>query len=185
VLAPAVTALRAAGVFVVTSAGNEGPGCGSVSDPIAIYDDAFSVGAIDESGIVAPFSSRGPVEVDGSGRIKPDILAPGVEVWSALPGDTYGLNSGTSMAGPHIVGVVALLWSAQPALIGDIDRTEQILIETAMPYTGWDAAACSPAEIPNNTGGYGAVNAYEAVKAALAPRSSAKALVEERGVAEP
>ena len=40
------------------------------------------------------------------------------------------------MAGPHLVGVVALMWSANPQLIGDIDRTEQILIQTATPYTG-------------------------------------------------
>jgi subtilisin family serine protease len=105
--------------------------------------------------------------VDGSGRIKPDILAPGVDVWSALPGSTYGLNSGTSMAGPHVAGVVALMWSAQPALIGDVERTAQLLRETADPYTGPDAGACSTQEIPSNTAGYGTLNAYEAVKAAL------------------
>jgi hypothetical protein len=168
-LEPAVAALRAAGIFVVASAGNEGPRCGSVSDPIAIYSEAFSVGAVDRFGEVAFFSSRGPVTVDGSGRIKPDILAPGVDVMSSLPGDKYGSNSGTSMAGPHVVGVVALMWSAQPKLIGDIDRTQQILEQTAQPYTGTQGP-CSAGGRPNNTSGYGLVDAYAAVKAALAEK---------------
>jgi len=167
VLGPAVRALRAAGIFVVASAGNEGPRCGSVSDPIAIYDTALSVGAIDRSGDLASFSSRGPVTVDGSDRIKPDIVAPGVDVLSALPGGTYGENSGTSMAGPHVAGVVALMWSAQPKLIGNIDRTEQILTETARPYEG-ARPDCSDAGVPNDATGYGVVDAYAAVKAALA-----------------
>ena len=106
--------LRDAGVFVVASAGNEGPRCSTVSDPPALYDDAFSVGAIDRRSRLAEFSSRGPVLADGSGRIKPDIAAPGVRVLSAFPGNSYEVLDGTSMAGPHIVGVVALMWSANP-----------------------------------------------------------------------
>lgn len=168
-LGPAVSALRAAGIFVVASAGNEGPRCGSVSDPIATYADAFSVGAVDRFGSVAVFSSRGPVTVDGSGRIKPDILAPGVGVLSAMPRNTFAVNSGTSMAGPHVVGVVALMWSAQPKLVGDIDRTEQILQETARPYVG-PSSNCSSGGPPDNDAGYGLVDAYAAVKAALATK---------------
>ncbi|MEK7323941.1 MAG: S8 family serine peptidase, partial [Chloroflexota bacterium] len=122
--------------------------------------------AVDRSGDVASFSSRGPVTVDGSGRSKPDIAAPGVGVFSSLPGGTYGANSGTSMAGPHLAGVVALLWSAQPELIGDIDRTEQILIETAQPYTGV-RSGCFEGNVPNTAVGYGIVDAYAAVKMAL------------------
>jgi subtilisin family serine protease len=166
-LDPAVRALRAAGIFVVASAGNDGPRCGSVSDPIAIYAAAFSVGAIDQEGNLADFSSRGPVTIDGSGRVKPDIVAPGVNVRSSLPGSTYGENSGTSMAGPHIAGVVALLWSAQPKLIGDIDKTEQILISTARPYEG-TPSGCDRSELPSNGAGYGVVDAYAAVRAAQA-----------------
>ena len=135
-LQPAVKSLRAAGIFVVASAGNEGPKCGTVKDPIALYDESFSVGAVDRFGNIAEFSSMGPVSADGSGRVKPDIVAPGVDVLSSTPGSTYGTASGTSMAGPHVAGVVALMWSANPALIGDIERTEQILIESARPYTG-------------------------------------------------
>ncbi len=74
---PAVAALKAAGVFVVASAGNNGMGgCSTIKDPLAIYGDVYSVGAIDMNRNLAGFSSVGPVEVDGSGRIKPDIAAP-------------------------------------------------------------------------------------------------------------
>jgi hypothetical protein len=166
-LKPAVEALRAAGIFVVASAGNDGPACETVNSPLASYDAAFSVGAIDQSGDLAFFSSRGPVTVDKSGRIKPDIAAPGVDVFSSLPGGTYGANSGTSMAGPHLVGVVALLWSAQPDLIGDIDRTEQIIIQTAHPYTGTVSQSESTQCEDNDGVGYGIVNVYDAVKLAL------------------
>lgn len=136
VLLPAAQALRAAGVFVEVSAGNDGPACSTVQDPPAIYDEVTSTGAVDEFNNIAPFSSTGPVTVDGSGRIKPDIAAPGMAVLSAFPNSTYTKLDGTSMAGPHITGVVALMWSANPDLIGDIDRTEQILSETVTPFTG-------------------------------------------------
>jgi subtilisin family serine protease len=135
-LLPAVRALTAAGIFVVASAGNEGPDCGTVEAPIAIYDEVLSVGALSEEGNLAYFSSTGPVTVDGSHRIKPVLLAPGVEILSAFPNSTYGYSDGTSMAGPHVTGVVALMWSANPALIGDIATTERILEETAQPFRG-------------------------------------------------
>jgi len=159
--------LRAAGIFVVVSTGNDGPLCNTVDAPLSLYDSAFSVGAIDQFGNVADFSSRGPVNADGSGRIKPDIVAPGVNILSSLPGGNYGENSGTSMAGPHVAGAVVLLWSAEPTLIGDIDRTEQLLIDTAKPYTGSTSVGCFEGDVPNAAFGYGVVDAYEAVKAAL------------------
>ncbi len=169
-LVDGVRALRTAGVFVVASAGNTGEKCESVTDPLALYDDSFSVGAVDSGGKIAYFSSRGPVTVDGSGRTKPDILAPGVDVLSAYPNGTYYYASGTSMAGPHLVGVVALIWSANPALIGDIAQTEQILIDTARPYDyeryGYPSCA-GDGTYPNNAVGYGIVDAYAAVQRAL------------------
>jgi subtilisin family serine protease len=163
----AVDNLRHAGIFVVVSTGNDGPSCETVASPLSLYDSVFSVGAIDWNGDMASFSSRGPVTVDGSGRIKPDIVAPGVDILSSMPLGTYTSNSGTSMAGPHVVGVVALIWSAQPNLIGDIDATEQLIIDTAQPYTGNTAEGCFTGEIPNNAYGFGVVNVYEAVKKAL------------------
>ncbi len=163
-LLPAVRALRAAGIFIVVSAGNEGSaGCETVKHPLAIYEEVFSVGASNEWGDVASFSSLGPVTVDGSGRVKPDILAPGEDVLSAFPNNSYAVQGGTSMAGPHVAGVVALIWSANPALIGQIEATEGILRQTADPYTGAVTDWCGSSAVPNNVAGYGVVNAYAAV----------------------
>jgi subtilisin family serine protease len=159
--------LRYAGIFVVVSTGNDGPNCETVASPLSLYDSVFSVGAIDRSGNMAEFSSRGPVTVDGSGRMKPDIAAPGMDILSALPEGTYGPNSGTSMAGPHLAGVVALIWSAQPDLIGNIDGTEQLIIDTARPYSGGTAPGCFTGNEPNAAYGYGIVDVYAAVKKAL------------------
>ncbi|HEX9388542.1 MAG TPA: S8 family serine peptidase, partial [Anaerolineales bacterium] len=166
-LLAAANHLRDAGIFVAVSTGNDGPNCGTVNAPLSLYDSVFSVGAIDQSGNIAFFSSRGPVTADGSGRIKPDIAAPGVDVFSSVPGGGYAAESGTSMAGPHVVGAVALLWSAEPSLIGDIDRTEQLLIQSADPYTGDRSVGCFQGDIPNDAYGYGILDVYQAVKEAL------------------
>ncbi len=160
-------ALRAAGVFVVVSAGNDGDRCETIKDPIAIYDEVFTVGAVDSSGKVAFFSSRGPVTVDGSSRIKPNIVAPGVSVLSAFPKNSYANLDGTSMAGPHVAGVAALMWSANPNLIGDIETTTKILEETATPYNYQISSCAGDNKNPNNVVGFGIVNAYEAVKRAI------------------
>jgi subtilisin family serine protease len=164
---PAMQALREAGIFIVASAGNEGPACGSLDNPIAIYDEVFSTGAIDRFGELAFFSSRGPVDNAITSSVKPDIVAPGVDVLSSYPNNTYSTASGTSMAGPHIVGVVALIWSANPELIGDIDSTEQILAETATQYSGTLPQCIGAGGTPSTAVGYGIVNAFEAVKRAL------------------
>jgi subtilisin family serine protease len=166
-----VEAVRAAGIVVVVSAGNAGPACSTVNDPPAIYQASFSVGATNSGDGIASFSSRGPVTVDGSGRMKPNISAPGVNVRSSIPGSTYqGGWSGTSMAGPHVAGAVALLWSAVPDLIGDVDATELILEHTAVPRTTTQTCGGVPgSQVPNNTYGWGRLDVYAAVQAALTP----------------
>jgi uncharacterized repeat protein (TIGR01451 family) len=165
--------VRAAGIVVVASAGNSGSSCGSVQDPPAIYDAAFSVGATTSGDRIAGFSGRGPVTVDGSGRRKPDVSAPGVGVWSSVPGTGYGPSSGTSMAGPHVAGSVALLWSAAPSLVGDVDATERLIGRTARPRMstqgcGGDGAA----DVPNNVYGWGVVDALGAVEHTWLPISN-------------
>jgi len=166
VLQTVVENVRAAGIVVVTSAGNRGPSCESVDDPAAIYDASFTVGATTSSDAIASYSSRGPVTVDGSGRPKPDISAPGTGVRSSTLGGNYGYSSGTSMAAPHVAGLVALLISADPSLAGNVDALEWIITRTAVPRTtSQDCGNVSGSEIPNNTYGWGRIDALAASQA--------------------
>lgn len=167
-----VETVRSAGQLVVASAGNYGPSCSTVQYPISMYDAVFSVGAHDISGMLAGFSSRGPVNSDGSGRLKPDLTAPGVFVLSATPGG-YGYLSGTSMSAPHVAGAAALLWSAAPELIGDVDLTEQVLIKSATPVSDSHCLPSLTPVSPNPAYGYGRLDVYTAVQMALAPWQAA------------
>lgn len=165
VFEPAMEVLKTAGIFMSTSAGNSGYyGCSTVTDPPAIYEDVFTAGSVDKVGQISGFSSLGPVIVDGSNRLKPDLLAPGEQILMADLDGTYTFASGTSFSAPHVSGVVALMWSANPALIGDIDTTKRLLVETAQPFNGVEPK-CGDA---NYGSGYGILDAYAAVKAAIA-----------------
>ncbi|MEZ5040582.1 MAG: S8 family serine peptidase [Saprospiraceae bacterium] len=164
-----VNNLKAAGIVVVVSAGNDGgSGCGSINSPAAIFENAFGVGAVQSNDTMANFSSRGLVMVDGSLRLKPNISAPGVGVKSAIRGGGYATWNGTSMAGPHVVGLVALLISANPSLAGQVELIEQIIEETALPaYSKYTCGGISPDQFPNPITGYGQINALAAVQKAL------------------
>ncbi len=164
----AVKVLRESGVFIVAANGNEGYyGCESTKSPLAIYDEVLSVGAIDKNGELAPFSSLGPVIINGKVITKPDLIAPGVDIFSSMPNESYGLMSGTSAAAPHVSGIVALMWSANPDLIGNISLTEQILFSTSDKYTGILPTCLEDYTTPNNAVGYGVVNAFKAVEASI------------------
>jgi serine protease AprX len=163
VLLTVVQNVRAAGIVTVHSAGNSGSACSTVRDPAAIYAESFSVGATDSGDTIASFSSRGPVTVDGSNRRKPDVSAPGVSVRSSLRGSTYTTMSGTSMAGPHVAGAVALLASAYPGLAGKVDQIENILEQSAVRLTSSQACGgVSGTTIPNSTFGWGRIDALAA-----------------------
>lgn len=160
VLQAVVENTRAAGIVVVVSAGNEGSQCETIDDPAAIYEAAFTVGATDGTNLIASFSSRGPVTIDDSGRLKPDVVAPGVSVRSSVPGDAYGYASGTSMAAPHVTGLVALLLQAEPYLSGHVGLLESLMVQGAKPLTsGQECGNVSGSTIPNNTYGYGRIDA--------------------------
>jgi subtilisin family serine protease len=172
--------------MMVVSAGNEGPACATIQSPPALYESVLSVGAITDSDHAASFSSRGPVSVNGDERLKPDLVAPGVNVRSSVP-QGYASLPGTSMAGPHVAGVVALLWSIDATLIADLDRTEALLFGSAQALTvdvecsaarSGDSAtglaticACGrsgPGGVPNNVYGWGQVDAWAAAQKLLA-----------------
>ena len=167
--------LLTAGVFHSVCAHNDGPSPGTIRSsgdspppwfhPDQIYHGGLSavitVGATDNSDVIAYFSSRGPVTcwtdyTDSSPLIDPDISGPGVDVLSTKWGGGYTTMSGTSMATPHLAGVAALLLSANPDLtVAQMDS----LIEV----TSLDLGSAGK----DNTYGAGRVDAYQAVLAAI------------------
>jgi serine protease AprX len=161
--------VRAAGIFVAVAAGNSGPSCSTIDTVPGFYDAAFSVGASSIVDTIAGFSSRGPVTVDGSNRVKPDVVAPGVAIRSSIPGSAYARYSGTSMATPHVAGAVALLWSAAPALANHVPETEALLRATAVHLTSAEeCGGVSGSAVPNPVFGWGRIDIAAAVAAARA-----------------
>ncbi|MFF0396204.1 S8 family serine peptidase [Streptomyces sp. NPDC005248] len=162
-----VEAWNAAGIFEAFAAGNDGDGttCSTAHAP-GSQAPSYGVGAYDVNGKIASFSGFGPSLVDGSA--KPDISAPGVNVRSTWPGNTYRAISGTSMATPHVAGAAALLWSAAPSLIGKIDETRAILNDGAIDV---DDTHCGGTADMNNVWGEGKLDILASVDAA--PRSAA------------
>jgi serine protease AprX len=153
ILRAVVENVRAAGIPVVAAAGNYGISCGSIVDAPAIFDASFTIGAVDINDQMTGFSSIGPVTIDGSNRLKPDLCAPGQSTRTAAPGGSYRSEfTGTSAAAPHVAGGIALLWSAVPTLAGDVDETEAALEESALPLTG--LLPYTPEEIDRFCGGH-------------------------------
>ena len=167
----AINNLQAAGVLVEVSAGNEGSSCSSLRSP-GDYQEVLTTGSVNHAstypGTITGFSSRGPSSLDGN--YFPDIMAPGENIRSSVPGGGYeGGWSGTSMAGPHATGLIALMWSAAPALRGQVEQTIEIIHETAVPLTGQGGSNCGGDynEGPNNDWGDGTIDALAAVQMAI------------------
>ncbi|RAJ46261.1 subtilisin family serine protease [Kitasatospora sp. SolWspMP-SS2h] len=161
-----VEAWNSAGIFEAFAAGNDGDGttC-STSHAPGSQAPSYGVGAYDVNGRIASFSGFGPSLVDGSA--KPNISAPGVNVRSTWPGSAYMAESGTSMATPHVAGAVALLWSAAPSLIGDIDGTRALLDQGARDV---DDTHCGGTAGANNVWGEGRLDILKSVD--LAPHTA-------------
>ncbi|MFC1493279.1 S8 family peptidase [candidate division KSB1 bacterium] len=149
----AITSIAAAlaaekGIVVVNSAGNEGNNSWGIITAPADAEGILAVGAVDGSGAIANFSSRGPT---ADGRIKPDVVARGVSVYSAYSGfhSLYSYPDGTSMATPLVAGSAALILSSHPELTPD--EVIHALKATA-----------DRAENPDNAYGWGLIDAYAA-----------------------
>ncbi|UCC78695.1 MAG: S8 family serine peptidase [Candidatus Zixiibacteriota bacterium] len=157
-----IDACEAAGTVVIFAAGNEGTS--GLRRPADRATDDYrncAVAAVDAnnpSWPIASFSSRGPTYCTpgGSAAIKPDIAAPGVSVRSSYPGGGYVYMSGTSMATPHVAGVIALIREANPNL--SVDQIKQIIYDSA-----YDLGPAGE----DNSYGWGMIDAYEAVLLAL------------------
>ncbi|MBW2979756.1 S8 family serine peptidase [Candidatus Woesearchaeota archaeon] len=132
------------GVVVVVAAGNSGPDAGTITSP-GCSKKGITVGAVDDNDNVPSWSSRGPTD---DGRVKPDLVAPGVGITSTWLTDFKSL-SGTSMSTPHVSGVAALLLEVNPSL--KPDDIKEVLKSTALDL-GLD----------ENTQGAGRLDAYEA-----------------------
>lgn len=164
----AVDNLKKSGVFVAVSAGNSGAACGTLKNVPAIYESSFTVGATSSDDKISNFSCNGPVTNYKDIRIKPNVVAPGSDVLSILPDESFASWSGTSMAGPHVAGLVALLISANPALSGQVEQLEDIIEETATHLVAdFDCWPSNGSDLPNNTFGYGLINAELAVRKAI------------------
>lgn len=166
IFAEAMANLKAAGIFVAASAGNYGPLCGSLSSP-GDNRAVFDVGSSSRSDTVSNLSSRGPNPL--TGKSGPDLVAPGDLVRSAVPGASYAYLSGTSMAGPHVAGAVALLWQANPSLAGRVDYSAELLRKTSTPIT-MPGESCggvdSGSTVPNNSAGWGRLDVLRAIQVA-------------------
>ena len=135
----------ASGVQVVVAAGNSGPLPGTVGSP-GCAKEVITVGAVDQFDNIAVFSSRGPTLDE---RTKPDIMAPGILILAAQAGGAYTTKSGTSMATPHVSGVIALILEKNPNL--SPSQIKSTLKRTALDL-GQD----------ENSQGSGRIQAYDA-----------------------
>lgn len=179
VLKAVIDHVAASGIFVAFSAGNSGPACGTTTDVPVFYSSVVAVGATDLADGIANFSSRGPATFDGSGRLKPDISAPGLGVRTAAGSGNafFQTFSGTSAASPHVAGAVALLWSAVPSLSRDVAGTVSLLEQTAVHLTSTQDCGTFPgASIPNAVFGWGRLAVDAAVTAAIAPPANPRAV---------
>ncbi|MDP8234435.1 MAG: S8 family serine peptidase [Candidatus Saelkia tenebricola] len=128
-------------VVVVAAAGNSNMDAGNFCP--AQLEEVICVAATDSSDGKASFSNWGDVV---------DVAAPGVGIWSSVPGNGYDQKAGTSMASPHVAGVAALILSINPSLT--VDDVKNIIYQSADDLG-------SPGK--DRYFGYGRVNADKAV----------------------
>jgi subtilisin family serine protease len=162
---PSIQLWRTAGIIPVFSNGNSGPSCGSANSPADSVTGVIGVGATTFADGLASFSSVGP---SLTGLVKPDIAAPGNQVRSAYhtADDAYTEMSGTSMAAPHVSGVVGLMASETwPLTYADVERFLYQNTDRNVVQTGRNCGGISETTFPNNAFGWGRLNAFKTIQA--------------------
>ncbi|CAL8133611.1 unnamed protein product [Orchesella dallaii] len=161
---------RSSGIIPVVSIGNSGTnGCGSAGSP-GDAPNVIGVGSTDADERISYFSSMGPPSGGDSSRVKPDIVAPGGQIKSAwyTSNDAYQTISGTSMACPHVSGVIALMKQKKPTLTYDeayAAITEHAVTDTLKTDTASDCNDIDANNFPNNVFGHGRVDSVDSVDA--------------------
>jgi hypothetical protein len=179
----AVNNATLAGVVVVVAAGNSGHvgtgfthesnfkdnGSQTIGSP-GMAERAITVGAVDRDLSLARFSSKGPVNTTFA--LKPDVVAPGVGIFSSVPGGAMDAFNGTSMASPHVAGVAALIRAIRPNWTPD--QVKSAITNTAIPLqmpewhqgTGFidpvQALKTTTLISPSNAG-FGMSNAFQSI----------------------
>lgn len=155
---------EALGIVNIISAGNEGSIASTIRNPAdrALTNiDCFAVGNLNDSTeAIANSSSRGPSTCQ-PGAIKPNVVAPGYSIRSSLPNNIYGNLTGTSMAAPHVSGLVALMREKNPN--ATVDQIKTAILNSANNLGQ---------SIPNNDIGWGSIDCMAALNALSAVNST-------------
>ena len=120
---------------------------------LGVREDVITIGTYDSiNKSVWPASSRGPNIIGG---MKPDVIAPGVNIIAPYPKNNYATVTGSSAAGAHASGVIALYY--QYVMVEDFYRNKGFM-QKARTYMQGGASRIKGVEYPNNTSGYGSLD---------------------------